>query len=95
MKRCKGIFENGKLISSEEGISDYRSQELQKQYHMSESNTFVGYNKVYSISLFNTISIKDNASGKVYKIHINTPFWPFNIMVFWIMGVILTSSFMK
>lgn len=80
------IFDKGELVYSQKGINyDFR-QELENRYNMTEASTFAISNKVYKISLFNTISIQDKLNGQIEKLYLNTPIWPFPILVFWVIG---------
>lgn len=88
------IFDKGELINSEEDISNNRAQKLQMQFNMKADNIFAINNKVYEILPLNIVSIKDISTGKIEKIHLNAPIWPFSSEVFWLivatgMGLIL------
>ena len=81
------VFDNGELVYSEEKIDTKRSQELQTQYHMIRDDSYDTNNKIYQVLLFNDVSIKDKLNGKVERIHLNAPIWPFHPLVFWLIGV--------
>jgi hypothetical protein len=79
------VFSDGELIYSE-SIGNDRSDQLQARYNMNEDSKFTANNKIYEISAFNTVTIRDLTTGLVEKVHINTPIWPFPVFVFWIIG---------
>lgn len=77
------IFENGDLISQ---TKEFNSKELQYKYKMNRNNYFEKDDKIYTINFMSTVSIKDKANDKIEKINLNTPFWPFSIVFFWLIG---------
>lgn len=77
------IFDNGKLVYTEEDISYERSVQLQEQYHMSDSNRFESGGMIYRISFLNTVTARDPSTGQIRRIHLNAPVWPFPIFAFW------------
>ncbi|MCK4635294.1 MAG: hypothetical protein KAT32_00360 [Candidatus Moranbacteria bacterium] len=75
------VFNKGSLISQEK---EFNQKELQLKYHMTQKNYFKTDNKIYSVTPFNTVLIKDKLSSKTEKIHLNAPIWPFSIAIFWL-----------
>ena len=81
------IINQGKLISQEE-IDYDKSIDLQQKYNMSDSNMFIKNNIVYKISMDNVLSIENKLTDDNTKIKLNTPAWPFSILIFWLMVAI-------
>ncbi|MCT4594562.1 MAG: hypothetical protein N4A57_09900 [Anaeromicrobium sp.] len=77
------IFDKGELIYSEKEIGYNRCGELETEYHMTAENTFSTGSKTYDISSLNIVSVEDKSNGKVEKIHLDVPVWPFSAWVFW------------
>ncbi|PAB55461.1 hypothetical protein [Anaeromicrobium sediminis] len=76
------IFDKGELVYSEKEIDYKRSEELQAEYNMTYKKSFFKGNKTYKISSRNTVSIKDKLNGKVERIHLKVPIWPFSFKIF-------------
>ncbi|MHC1723008.1 MAG: hypothetical protein AB9836_07400 [Aminipila sp.] len=82
------VFDKGDLIFSEEEVDDYHQQELEIKYNMTEDNEYYADNKIYEISAFNTVSIKDSITGEVERISLRVPFWPFSHNTFYLIMVV-------
>lgn len=78
------VFDKGELISH---TKEFNQKELETKYNMNKTNYFETNNKVYNITPFNTVIIKDKSSNEVEKIHLNSPIWPFSIVIFWLIMV--------
>lgn len=74
---------NGERIYSE-SIDYSRQNQLEKAFNMSYGNSYESYNKEYSVSSRNQITIHDISSNNKEKIILDTPFWPLSTFTYWL-----------